>query len=243
MEGALDGLLDGRGERAVQAFYAALPGLPAAGRPALLAGMGYNFECYDALFALMAANVQLSMDGGDYTPRHRAMQNLLLPFASEFGVEPGRPLARAHRELYADFYRRVAGAPLPERYGGDENPWLAVSRRWARRMSAALACPGMAPLDRAKFNLGYHWAVERLSIDEFAAMRAGWAACGVSAPYLDAHCAVEEEHGAAARAAVLAMAPADDPLVARAAAAHEDHLAGYYAELLALLPRPAAARP
>lgn len=217
-------------------FYKLLPRIPRQEHPALLLGMGYNFEFYDGMFALIAGYVQMSMDEGDYTPRYRAMQALLQPFCSEYGIEPSRPIMKSHRQLYAEFYRSVAGEPLPERYPQDKaNPWLNVSRQWTERMAQTLACPQGSSLDRAKFNLGYHWAVEYLSIEEFRLMRQAWGKLGIKASYLDAHCKVEEEHARRASEAVLALASPDDATIARAIKTHENDLTGYYRNLSGLL--------
>lgn len=228
--------LTGKASAAIRAFYARLPAMAPRERGEMLVGMGYNFEFYDALFALMAANIQLALDDSDYSRRHASMQELLRPFASEFGLEAGRPLAATHRALYADFYRSVAGRPFPERYPRDaDNPWIAVSRRWARAMSGALARPGDAPGERAKFSAGYLWAVEHLSIAEMAAMRSAWALAGVRAAYLDSHCEIEGDHASWASRAADALAGASDPAVRLAVAAHEADLAGFYEEQLAVL--------
>lgn len=232
----MESLLEGCARRELGRFYERLPSLPSSERPALLLGMGYNFEFYDALFPLAAGRVQCSMDAGQYSRRYRAMQSLMRPFCSEFGIEAGRPLLRTHRELFAEFYLAATGSPHPELYpDGDANPWLASSRRWARAMEERTARLGASSLDRAKFNLGYLWAVERLSIDEFDAMRKAWNLSGVRADYLDAHCAVEAEHAAASRQAVDSFCSASDPQVVEAVRAHEADLAGYYADLSALL--------
>ena len=234
---SLERNLSGRAVASMNGFYRKLPGQPRASWPAMMHGMGYNFELYDALFALVLANVQLSFDEGDYTPRHEAMQKALLPFCSEFGIELRQDLQRSHRSLYAEFFETATGAAMPERYPrGDDNPWLAASRRWAAHMRARLAAPRTA-LDCARYSLGYLWAVERLSVDEFALMRAAWNELGVKSAYLDAHCAVEGDHDAYATRAVLAFVSPDEPLVGEAIRAHEDDLAGYYGELVTLLAR------
>jgi hypothetical protein len=238
MAAALDRHFAGTASRAMKAFYTAMPAVPRAAWPAMMHGMGYNFEFYDALFALVVATVQLSLDDGDYTPRHQAMQAALLPFCSEFGIELGRGLDRSHRALYAELFRAATGQAHPERYPrGDDNPWLAASRRWAERMRARLEGPSGA-LPRARYALGYLWAVEHLSVEEFGLMRAAWHGLGVGSAYLDAHCAVEEDHDACATRAVLAFAAPDDPLLATAVRAHEEDLEGYYRDLAALIRPP-----
>ena len=232
---AFEAHFTGEAVRAMRSFYAALPTVPRASWPEMMHGMGYNFEFYDALFALVLANVQLSLGDGDYTPRHEAMQAALLPFCSEFGIELGRGLQRSHRSLYAELFEVATGAVMPERYpssGG--NPWLESSRRWADCMRARLDGPGDS-FARARYALGYLWAVEHLSVHEFSLMRGAWHALGVRAAYLDAHCAVEEDHDACATRAVLAFATPDDPLLASAVRAHEEDLGGYYRELGSLL--------
>jgi hypothetical protein len=227
--------LSGEAHRALRGFYAVLPSVPRDEWPALMHGMGYNFEHYDALFAVMIANLQMALDDCDYTARHRAVQLALLPFCSEYGIELNRDLQHNHRHLYAEFYRIATGQPLPERYPReDDNSWLAVSRRWAARMRDTIACRGAADAERARFNVGYCWAVEHLSIAEFALMRDAWNGLGVRAPYLDAHCAVEDDHNAYASRAVLAFTTADAPAVVEAIRAHEADLAGYYDELTAM---------
>jgi hypothetical protein len=234
---ALERHLAGSAVDAMRAFYQALPGEPRGSWPRLMHGMGYNFEHYDALFALVLANVQLSFDDGDYTPRHEAMQAALLPFCSEFGIELGQGLRRSHRSLYAEFFEVATGSALPERYPhGGADPWLTTSRRWAERMRARLASPG-GSLERARYSLAYLWAVERLSVHEFEMMRTAWNGLGVSAPYLDAHCEVEGEHDAHATRALLAFVSPEEPTVRRAIRDHEADLGGYYRDLIPLLGR------
>lgn len=235
---ALAAHLRGHAEAAVGEFYSVLPRAPRGSWPTLLHGMGYNFEFYDALFALISSSVQLSLldPEADYTPRHEAMQNVLQPFASEFGIEAGRPLQRSHRQLYAEFFVRATGEKIPERYTG-ESPWLTISRRWAAKMQDRIAPKGepLGSIAGARYALGYHWAVERLSIAEFGAMRDAWRKLGVEAAYLDAHHAVEPEHDECASRAVLVFASASDPRVVEGIRDHEDDLAGYYRELTTLL--------
>lgn len=235
MKGSLEQYLGGEAGRAIHAFYDALPGLPRSEWPALMHGMGYNFEHYDALFAQVIANLQMALDDCDYTARHRTVQLALLPFCSEYGIELKHDLQHNHRHLYADFFRAATGTALPERYPrADDNRWLAVSRRWASRMRDALVHRGTGDAERARFNLGYYWAIEHLSIVEMDTMRFAWNALGVQATYLDAHCAVEEDHDAYATRAVLAFTTPDDEVVVRAIRAHEADLAGYYDELTAM---------
>jgi|SRR5579859_2370678 len=235
MHGAMEGSFAGSAVVSMRAFYDAMPRQPRAEWPRMMHGMGYNFEFYDALFALVLAHVQLSFDDGDYTPRHEAMQAALVPFCSEFGIELRKDLERSHRSLYAEFFRVATGSVMPERYPKDDrNPWLTASRRWAERMRSRLA-PADGSIDRARYALGYLWAVERLSVDEFTMMRAAWHRAGVGAAYLDAHCAVEEDHDAFATRALLAFASPDEPLVRQAIRDHEDDLGGYYRELTTLL--------
>jgi hypothetical protein len=234
---ALERNFRGTAVESIKAFYDAMLMAPRSSWPRMMHGMGYNFEFYDALFALVLANVQLSFDEGEYTARQEAMQAALLPFCSEYGIELGQRLQSTHRKLYAEFFRAATGAAMPERYArGDDDPWLAASRRWATRMRERLGRPG-GPLERARFSLAYLWAVERLSIPEFETMRTAWSGVGVTAAYLDAHCAVEGEHDTYATRALLAFASPDDPLVGEAVCAHEDDLAGYYAELATIVAR------
>lgn len=235
MHEGLEGNFAGSAVAAMSAFYVGLPAQPRSTWPRLMHGMGYNFEFYDALFPLVLANVQLSFDGGDYTPRYQAMQAALVPFCSEFGIELRQDLQRSHRSLYAEFFRVATGVDMPERYPpGDGNPWLTTSRRWAGRMRARLAAP-IEAIDLARYSLGYLWAVERLSVDEFDLMRSAWHGLGVKAAYLDAHCAVEEDHDAFATRALLAFVSPDEAIVRRAVRDHEEDLAGYYRDLAGLL--------
>jgi len=223
--------LSGTSLRAMQRFFDAMRAVPADAWPEMLVGLGYNYEYYDTLFALMSAHVQGSLDESDYTARYRAMQNLLRPFASEYGIEPARALAKTHRQLYAEFYAAVTGRPIPEQYPRDDrNPWLMTARHWTRRMTNTIACTDRPALYRAKFNLGYHWAVEYLSVCEFDLMRLAWQGMGADAAYLDAHCMVEEEHAGCASEAVFALADPGDPVVRAAVRAHEADLTGFYAD-------------
>jgi hypothetical protein len=236
MKGSLDRHLAGEAQRAIRTFYGeVLPAVPRAEWPALMHGMGYNFEHYDALFAQVIANLQGALDDSDYTPRHRAVQLALLPFCSEYGIELEQDLQHNHRHLYADFFRAATGQSQPERYPREaDNRWLAISRRWARRMRAQISCADASDAERARFNLGYYWAIEHLSIPELTTMKHAWNGLGVEATYLDAHCAVEEDHDAYATRAVLAFTTVDDEVVGRAIRAHEADLAGYYRELTAM---------
>jgi hypothetical protein len=223
--------LSGTALGAMQGFFETMQGVPAHTWSDMFVGLGYNYEYYDTLFALMAGHVQGSLDESGYTARYRAMQSLLRPFASEYGIEPARPLFKTHRQLYAEFYAAVVGRPLPERYPGDErNPWLVTARRWARCMTDTIACADRPALERAKFNLGYHWAVEHLSVFEFELMRTAWRNMGVDATYLNAHCMVEEEHSGCASEAVFALAEPDDPSVSAAIRTHEAELTGFYVD-------------
>lgn len=220
-------MFSGEADASIREFYALLPRVERASWPEMLLGLGYNFEAYDSLFALMCANVQTSLESTEYTRRHRCLQALLQPFASEYGLEAGRPLGRTHRALYAEFYQRACGRAWPERYPEDAGrPWLALARRWARAMESRLS----VARDRALYSAAYHWAVESLSIPEFESMRAAWNGLGVFAPYLDAHCAVEPEHADWATQAVLALAELSHPVVREAVAAHERDIAGFYRE-------------
>jgi hypothetical protein len=216
--------LDGRGVAAARAFYDALPMLRPDARRAMLIGFAYNFECFDHLFAMISATVQGSMEDGDYAARARAVQLLLRPFCSEYGIEPGRPLARTHRELFADFFRAATGEAFPSRYPAVGDAWLELARRWAGTMRASAAGGGRAGEAAARYALGYLWAVERLSVDEMELMRSAWGRLGVSADYLEAHCAVEDEHSSCSDEAVAAFGAAD----------HEAHFEGFYSDALSL---------
>ena len=232
----LDKNFKGHAQEALENFYNKLPSVPGEQRPAVLIGMGYNFEYYDALFSLMLSNALFSMSDGDYTPRYRAAQFLLRPFSSEYGIEAGRKLARTHRELYADFYRIVIGEDMDEQYpAGNGNEWLNVSRRWSEAMRESLSRDDQGAWHRAAYNIGYHWAVERLSLFEFLAMRKAWNKMGFEADYLNAHCSVEEEHGDWAEQAVAAFTDPEHPAIKDGIRMHEDHLAGYYNELSSLI--------
>jgi hypothetical protein len=235
-KGSLDQHLGGEAHRAIRTFYyEVLPAVPRAEWPVLMHGMGYNFEHYDALFAVVIANLQAALDDSDYTARHHTVQLALLPFCSEYGIELKQDLHHNHRHLFADFYRVATGTKLPERYPSEtDNRWLAVSRRWAKRMRSEIACPDVGDAERARFNLGYYWAIENLSIPEMTTMKEAWNGLGVEATYLDAHCAVEEDHNTYATRAVLAFTTWDDEIVVRAIRAHEAHLAGYYRDLIAM---------
>ncbi len=235
MVATIERYLRGDAVRAMTAYYARLPELPTTERPALLHGMGYNFEFYDGMFACIAANVQMAMDAIDYTARYQAMQHLLLPFCSEYGIEANRPLLRTHRQLFAEFYQSVAGRAMPQRYDESSSPWLQTSRRWCRKMARTLSCRGSSPEDRARFNLGYFWAIERLSIDEMELMRQAWGRIGYKAAYLEAHCEVEPDHDRWVTRAVSALCGDQHPQLTSAVAAHEAELAGYYRELTRLL--------
>ena len=101
-------------------------------------------------------------------------------------------------------------------------------------MRSEIACPDVGDAERARFNLGYYWAIENLSIPEMTTMKEAWNGLGVEATYLDAHCAVEEDHNTYATRAVLAFTTWDDEIVVRAIRAHEAHLAGYYRDLIAM---------
>jgi hypothetical protein len=238
MSQELERHLTGRAATSIKAFYGALSRLGRETWPTALHGMGYNFEFYDALFAQMVANIQAALDDGDYTPRHQAVQFGLLPFCSEYGIEAERPLAFSHRHLYAEFFEIATGHAMPERYPqGSANPWLNASRRWAGHMRAAIMLPDASDGERARFNLGYLWAVENLSIVEFFSMRDAWNGMGIHAAYLNAHCAVEEEHNDYSVRALTAYTNASDPIVVRAIHEHEDDIAGYYEELLPLIDR------
>jgi len=234
---ALEKNFTGSAVEVMRDFYRVFPGESRAPWPQMMHGMGYNFEFYDALFALVLANVQLSFDDGEYTSRQEAMQAALLPFCSEYGIELRQDLQRTHRRLYAEFFEAATGSAMPERYPrGEDNRWLAASRRWAERMRSRLDAPG-GSVARARYSLAYFWAVERLSVHEMEMMRAAWKGVGVKAAYLDAHCEVEGDHETCATRAVLAFVSPDEPIVREAIRDHEADLGGYYGELAGLIGR------
>lgn len=194
-------------------------------------GLGYNFENYDFMFSKMAFNLQNSINDIEYSFRYKAMQYLLQPFCSEYGIEVNRPLYRTHRELYAIFFKEVSGEDMPGFYPSTINPWLRCSKQWAEIMNKALDTKGLSPKNKVIYNVAYHWAVEHLSISEFNIMRAGWKKLGISSDYLNAHCSVEEEHGSYAAKAVYELSESDNPIVIQAIRDHEQHLKEYYVSL------------
>jgi hypothetical protein len=194
-------------------------------------GMGYQYESFDMMFALIAYNVQATHDESDYRARYMTMQNVLQPFCSEYGIEPERPLASPHRKLYLDFYESVTGRKWPSTYPpASAGPWINNGRFWADRMINNLKCQGMSAMDRAKYNLGYHWSVEYLSIGEFEQLREGWKRAGMDGAYIQAHCDVEPEHASCATAAIAEFGVVDDVLVRRGIRDHEYDLVGFYTE-------------
>jgi hypothetical protein len=232
----LTSLLMGSAEAAIRRFSAAIPELPKQAYADAMLGMGYQYESFDMMFALIAYNVQATHDVSDYSARFRAMQNLLQPFCSEYGIEANRPLGAPHRALYLDFYEQATGQKWPAVYPArTESRWINTGRYWAERMIKNLQCADMSAMDRAKYNLGYHWSVEYLSIGEFELLRDGWQRAGVSAPYLQSHCDVEPEHASCAVMAIAEFVPADDPLVLRGIREHEYDLVGFYTENFELL--------
>jgi hypothetical protein len=236
VEEQLTATLSGVSLTAIRSFCERLPDLPKPSYANALLGMGYQYESFDLLFAVIAANIQETHDESDYKARYQTMQNLLRPFASEYGIEPDRPLLNPHRKLFADFYRIATGKAWPSHYpANDDNPWLECGRRWANAMLSNLRRSDLGTFDRAKYNLGYHWAVEHLSVAEFGNLKVAWHAVDVDAAYLNAHCEVEEEHAGCAAAAIVSFASTNDPLVVRGVRDHEDDLANFYNECVELI--------
>ncbi|MFC6879476.1 MULTISPECIES: iron-containing redox enzyme family protein [Actinomadura] len=228
--------LSGRSDQSIARFCGELPRVPRSAYPEVLLGMGHLYEAFDLMFAVIAVSVQATHDVSPYEARYVTMQNVLQPFASEYGIEPGRPLQSTHRELYADFYTSATGKPWPSQYPEKtESKWLACGRRWTQAMIDRLQQAWPDPNDRAKYNLGYHWAVEALSVGEFDHLTAAWRSLGFDAPYMNAHCEVEEEHAGCAIGAVIAFSSVDDPLVVQGARDHESDLAGFYDECTSLI--------
>ena len=58
---------------------------------------------------------------------------------------------------------------------------------------------------------------------------------GFQAQYLNTHCIVENMHGDWAQQAVLAFTDPENATIQSGIKTHEEHLAGYYNELSALL--------
>jgi len=232
------GIVEGRSRAAIRGFCQRLPELPRAAYARALTGMGYLYEAFDLMFAIIATNIQATHDQSDYQARFNAMQNVLRPFASEFGIEPDRPLQRPHRKLYLDFYQAAAGQPWPSHYPADaSNPWLKCGRYWTNVMIQRLQAKDLDAIQRARYDLGYHWSVEYLSVEEFDELRVGWKAVGIEAPYMNAHCDVEAEHADCATAAIVAFTSVDDPLVVQGIRDHEDDLEGFYMECTDLIIR------
>jgi len=234
--------LSGSSGVSIGRFCAHLPELPKPAYSDVLVGMGHLYEAFDLMFALIAASVQATHDQSPYDKRYVAMQNLLQPFASEYGIEPGRPLHSTHRELYADFYESATGQPWPLLYPIDsKSQWLSCGRRWTQTMIDRLQREDLDLVSRARYNLGYHWAVEALSVIEFEQLTAAWRSLGFDAPYMNAHNEVEEEHAGCAIGAVVAFSSTDDPLVVQGARDHELDLAGFYDQCTSLIAAPAPA--
>lgn len=95
-------------------------------------------------------------------------------------------------------------------------------------------CPrcttGQGSVRNSQLVLGYHWAVEHLSVCEVDLMRTAWRSMGVDATYLNAHGMVEAEQAGCAAAAVFALAEPDDPVVSAVVRAHEADLTGFYVD-------------
>ncbi len=233
-------LLSGSSVKAIQRFCADLPNLPKSQYPDALLGMGHLYEAFDLMFAVIATSIQATHDDSSYVKRYVTMQNVLQPFASEYGIEPDRPLQSTHRKLYADFFTAATGEPWPSRYPRDsKSQWLACGRHWTQTMVDRLQGNGLDPMERAKYNLGYHWAVEALSVNEFDQLIAAWRSLGFDAPYMSAHCEVEEDHAGCAIGAVVAFSSVEDQLVIDGARDHERDLAGFYRQCTDLI-APAA---
>lgn len=223
--------LTGTAEAAIKEFCMVVRELPERAYTEAMVGMGYQYESFDMMFALIAYNVQATHDESDYRDRYMTMQNVLQPFCSEYGIESGRPLGHPHRKLYRDFYESVTGKKWPSIYPPSSNdPWIGNGRFWAERMINNLKCHGMSIMDRAKYNLGYHWSVEYLSIGEFEQLRKGWLDAGFDGAYIQAHCDVEPEHASCATAAIAEFGIVDDALVRRGILDHEYDLVGFYTE-------------
>src|SRR3990167_10611702 len=103
-ERKLDSFLKGTAIRSIRKFCENLHALPKDKYREALLGMGYQYESFDLMFAIIATSIQATVDYSDYFTRYQTMQAVLQPFASEFGIEPNRKLANPHRKLYADFY-------------------------------------------------------------------------------------------------------------------------------------------
>lgn len=231
--------LTGCSETSIRRFCEVLPDLPEASYSECLIGMGYLYEAFDPMFAIITASVLATQDASSYRARYLTVQNVLQPFCSEYGIEHDRPLSNPHRKLFADFFSQATGAEWPDRYpSASDNPWLICGRHWSDVMLARLQRSDLGPVDRARYNLGYHWAVEALSVGEFDLLSEAWRGLGFDAPYMNAHREVEEEHAGCAVGAVICFSSVDDPLVIEGARAHEDDLAGFYQECAGLVPSP-----
>lgn len=240
-EQKLDSCLTGRARESIGRFCQSLPMLPKEKYPEALVGMGYQYESFDHMFALIACNIQATVDQSDYFSRYQAMQSVLRPFASEYAIEPERKLGKPHRHLYAEFYKQATGETFPSNYPPPaSNPWIACGRRWGNAQITRLECKNLSSMDRAKYNLGYHWAVEYLSVNEFDQLQEAWGKLGIVTPYMQAHCDVEEEHAGCAISAVIYFCSIDDPLVRQGVLDHENDLAEFYAECTQLLQSKAA---
>lgn len=228
--------LTGSAKTAMKSFADAIPELPKQSYSDTILGMGYQYESFDILFTLIAYHVQATHDISDYNARFRCIQSLIRPLCSEYGIEPDRPLGTTHRSLYKDFYESATGQIWPSIYPQKSaNLWINTGRYWAGRMIQNLECHGMDIMDRAKYNLGYHWAAEYLSIIEYGYLRPAWSKVGITSPYLQIHCNVEPEHSDCAAQAIVEFISLDDPLVIRGIREHEYDLSGFYTENLKLL--------
>ncbi|MDL4774080.1 hypothetical protein [Actinomadura xylanilytica] len=235
-QGRLFEKLPGRSDTSIARFCDELHKLPRSSYAEALLGMGHLYEAFDLMFAIIASSVQATHDVSPYDARYVTMQNVLQPFASEYGIEPGRPLQNTHRKLYAEFYESATGEPWPALYPAhSSSKWLACGRHWTKVMVERLQGDDLDLCQRAKYNLGYHWAVEALSVGEFDHLTAAWQSLGFHAPYMDAHCEVEEEHAGCAIGAVVAFSSVEDPLVVKGARDHESDLAGFYDQCTELI--------
>jgi hypothetical protein len=230
-EAKLNSYLMGTAKKAIQHFCKELIHLPKHQYPEALLGMGYQYESFDHMFALIACNVQATVDHSDYVVRYQTMQSVLQPFASEYAIEPERKLGNPHRKLFADFYQKATGKDYPSYYPAvDNRPWLSCGKKWAHVMIHRLEAKHLNLMDRAKYNVGYHWSVEYLSINEFDQLKNAWAQLNVRAPYMQAHCDVEENHAGCATMAVKYFCSLEDPLVRQGILDHEADLVGFYNE-------------
>lgn len=235
-EKILDSYLLGSAVKQIRTFCDHLDYLPKDQYRDALFGMGYQYESFDLMFAIIACNIQSTVDYSDYVVRYKTMQAILQPFASEFAIEPERKLGSPHRKLYADFYKKATGESYPSYYPRTtSNPWLICGKKWANVMIERLKAKNLSIIDRAKYNLGYHWSVEYLSIHEFDLLKEAWNRLNLLSLYMQAHCNVEEEHAGCATSAVKYFCSLDDPLVRQGILDHEEDLVGFYSKCTNLI--------